>query len=77
MIKASKIASKLPRTEKQLEKMSLSHMGIGLSEKSKDKLSQSKLGTHASEEAKKNLSTSHIGQIPWNKGKTGVIRELR
>ena len=35
-----------------------------------------RLGSTQSEESRKRISDGHLGQVPWNKGKTGVYSEL-
>lgn len=50
-------------------------IGHHLSEETKAKMSAVRLGQKhkpMSEQGRKNLSLAHIGQIPWNKGKTGI-----
>ncbi len=39
------------------------------------KLSEANKGKHPSAEARRKLSESHMGQVPWNKGQTGVYSE--
>ena len=50
-------------------------IGHHLSDETKARMSASRLGKKhrpMSEQGRKNISLAHMGQIPWNKGKTGI-----
>lgn len=56
-------------------KMSAARKGKPKSEEWKRKMSEAMTGVKHSEEQRRKNSESHKGQIPWNKGLTGIYSE--
>jgi hypothetical protein len=64
-----------PLSEEHKKHLSEARKGIPCSEETKKKISEAKMGHLVSEETREKISEGHKGQIPWNKGKTGVYSE--
>lgn len=73
--KAKEIKKKKSLTNKKLNIVPPSASGLKRSEEWKNKHSEFWSGKPKSKEQKKKISESLKGNVPWNKGKTGLIKQ--